>query len=793
MTYPVIYFIILFFALFNPETAFTQGLRTVTGTVVDSETGDPLGGANVLVEEIKHGAASGPDGTFTIRNVPEGVYVLSASYVGYTVEKEKIEIDGSTPGVNFRLVPKVTKMQEVIVSAVRARERETPIAFSNLSKEDIENRYRAQDVPFFLADLPGVNAYSLNGNGIGYSYITIRGFDQARIGVLINGIPQNDPETHDVYWIDLPDILSSVEDVQVQRGVGSSLYGGYGIGGMINMETNNFSHNREIDVRSSIGSFKTKKFTMSFNSGLIDNSWAMNARFSRILSDGYRDRSWVDLWSYYLSMIRYGVSTTTRINLYGGPEKTHFAFFGASKEDLALNRKSNPSVFPGDTDNFNQPHYEIIHDWDINENARLSNTVFYIEGDGFFLFRGFRPYDYVEDVVQKDILDIRQYGWLPRFELEHRNGTFMIGGEARYNWARHWNEIQTSFDNPTNFDNGSYDKPYDYVGKKLMFTLYAHELYSITPRLTAMAGLQFMFHRYDVGEDLVRNVAFDADYAFLTPRLGINYNATEKINIFGNLSLARREPSMRDLWDPSGVWNFPTPMPVAFNRIDAANGIWEDPFVEPEELTNWELGAGYQRPGFQAKINGYVMDFRNEIVSSGYVGLSGESIRSNAARTMHKGVELSMRYTPVSLFDLSSNLTVSDNFFKSGTLFDLNNEPLSVTGNSIANFPEIMSNTRITVRRRDASASFSIRYVGKQYLDNTQTESNVIDPYTVSSLSLGYAIRNIGELQRIEVLFDVYNLFDTEYESYGHLDFFGNPAWIPGAERNFLFTVRGRL
>ena len=187
------------------------------------------------------------------------------------------------------------------------------------------------------------------------------------------------------------------------------------------------------------------------------------------------------------------------------------------------------------------------------------------------------------------------------------------------------------------------------------------------------------------------------------------------------------------------------------------------------------------------------MDFRNEIVGSGYVGLTGESIRSNAARTMHKGVEMSMRYTPFSSFDLSSNLTVSDNFFKSGTLFNFSNEPFNIAGNSIANFPEIMSNTRITVRHRDASASFSIRHVGKQYLDNTQTESNVVDSYTVGSLSLGYSIKNIGELQRVEVLLDVYNLFDTEHETYGHLDFFGQPAWIPGAERNFLFTIRGKL
>ncbi len=794
MKFSVSFYCFLFISIFSFNHIFAQSAIRVTGTVIDSETGVPLSGANILVEEAKIGAASDADGSFTIRNIPQGNYTLSASYVGYDVRKERIILNDRALNIKFILTPKITETSEVIVTSTRARKRETPIAFSNLSKEDIQQRYRAQDVPFFLTELPGINAYSTNGNGIGYSYITVRGFNQSRVAVLINGIPQNDPETHDVYWIDLPDILASVEDVQVQRGVGSSLYGGYGIGGTINLETNNFTHNREIDIKSSVGSFNTRKFTLSFNSGLIDNSWAMNTRFSRILSDGYRDQSWVDLWSYYISAVRYGVSTTTRVNLYGGPEKTHFAFFGATQAELQQNRKFNPSVFKDDTDDFNQPHYEIIHDWDINENTRLSNTVFYIKGDGHFLFRAPRPFDPTfEDVVQKDLLDIKQYGWLPRFELEHKDGTFMIGGEARYNWTRHWKEIQTSFQAPTNFSDNSYDVPYDYIGKKWMYTLYAHELYNLTPRLTAMVGLQFMYHRYDVGEDKVRNVAFDVDYSFLTPRLGLNYNATDNLNVFGNYSQARREPSMRDLWDPSGVFNFPTATPFAFNTIDEAKGIWKDPFIVPEELSDWELGVGYQRPGLQASVNGYIMDFENEIVNSGYIGVSGEAIRSNAARTMHRGLEMSLRYAPVTMIDFSSNVTISENFFKSGSLFDFTNQPVNVQDKTIANFPEFMSNNRITVRHDDASVSFYVRHVGKQYLDNTQNENRIIDPYTVSSLSLAYGLRNIGELQKIELLLDFYNLFDTEYETYGHIDFFGNPAWIPGAERHFLFTIRGVL
>ncbi|MFC1731998.1 TonB-dependent receptor [candidate division KSB1 bacterium] len=770
---------------------YGQQHTAVSGKVSDSETGESLIGANVLIEGLNLGAASGENGEFTILNVENGTYTLSASFVGYDVMKMRIVLTGGTYTAHFELRPVIPEFQEVLVTATRAKIRETPVAFSNLTRQDIEDRYRAQDVPFFLTELPGINAYSLNGNGIGYSYLSIRGFDQSRIGVLINGIPHNDPETHSVYWIDLPDLMESVEDVQVQRGIGSSLYGGYGIGGMINLETNYLATQREFKVKSSLGSFNTRKFTASFNSGLIDNTWAMNARFSRILSDGYRDRSWVDLWSYYIGIAHYGTDMTTRFNMYGGPERTHFAFYGSSKETLQQNRKFNSSTFPDDTDNFNQPHYELINKWDINERTRLTNTLFYIKGDGYFLFRAPRPFDPSwEDVVQKDLLDIKQYGYLPQLEVEHERGTFLIGGEARYNWTRHWKEITASFVNPIVLEDGGYPKPYDYLGKKWMFTLYAHELYDITPDLTAMVGLQYMFHRYIVDNDKVRNVKFDANYAFLTPRLGLNYNVTETVNLFGNVSMARREPSMRDLWDPSGVFNFSTPTPVAFNTIDVANGIWKDPTVKPEELTNLELGIGYQTPSLKISGNGYIMDFQNEILDSGYLGITGMSIRKNLAKTMHRGLEFSLRYTKDRFLDFSSNMSFCENYFREGTLYDSGQQPVNITDNTIANFPGFMANNRLTLRHMGLTGSISLRHVGKQYIDNTQNSERTVDAYTLSSLSLGYSIFNIQNVTRLDLKLDIYNTFDSQYESYGHIDFFGNPAWVPGAERNFLFTIQ---
>ena len=254
--------------------------------------------------------------------------------------------------------------------------------------------------------------------------------------------------------------------------------------------------------------------------------------------------------------------------------------------------------------------------------------------------------------------------------------------------------------------------------------------------------------------------------------------------------MARREPALFDLWDPSGVFNFPTATPESFRRIDLDRNIWEDPIAEPEELTDWELGIGYQKAHFQANFNAYIMDFRNEIVNSGYLGASGFPLRNNSAATMHRGLEFSFGYKPDDIIQLSSNLSLSENFFQESLLFDFSGNSFNVNDNTIPNFPGIMTNSRITVRHEGARASFALRYVGKQYLDNTESEDKIVEAYTLATLSLGYDITTIPELGLLQLSLDIYNLFDEEYESFGHINFSGEPAWIPGANRNFMFTIK---
>ena len=363
---------------------------TLTGTVRDAQTGDAVVGANVYLDDTGLGAVADADGAFRIAGVSPGTYTVTASHVGYTVAKRSVAVSQGVVTAELSLEPEILRGQTVVVTASRAKERETPSAFSNLSRQDIERRYWAQDVPMVLQTMPSAHAYSDAGNGVGYSYLSIRGFNQKRINVLINGIPHNGPTSHEVYWIDMPDLLANARDVQIQRGVGSSLHGSSALGGSVNIVTSNFSTQPSVSFHTGAGSYSTRKYSFAYNSGLVAENYVMYGRFSRITSDGYRDQSWTKLWSYFLGVARYDENMTTKIHVYGGPEETHLSYYGIAKEyldgditgDARADRRYNPLDYEDETDNFNQPHYEIHNDWQATDRLLVSNIFYTIKGRG---------------------------------------------------------------------------------------------------------------------------------------------------------------------------------------------------------------------------------------------------------------------------------------------------------------------------------------------------------------------------------------------------------------------------
>ena len=321
------YLVILFF--FLNGSLFSQNI-TISGMVLDSETLKPLPSANIIVENKEIGTSAEKDGSFVLTGNISDTDIIKVSYVGYT----SLEIPISDQNLNnliVKLLPQIIPSQTVFIEGSIGKKGITPVTFDKINRKQIKESYTVQDIPGFLSSLPSTTFYSENGNGIGYNYLSIRGFDQRRISVSINGIPQNDPEDHNVYWLDFPDLLASTDLIQVQRGAGSGASGYPAIGGSINIITSTFTNDPQINFSAILGSYNTRKYSASFSSGLIDKKYSVYAKLSTILSSGYRQGSWVKFNSYHLSAIRYDDKLTTQVNFYGGPIADGLAYTGLPK------------------------------------------------------------------------------------------------------------------------------------------------------------------------------------------------------------------------------------------------------------------------------------------------------------------------------------------------------------------------------------------------------------------------------------------------------------------------------
>lgn len=761
---------------------------------------------------------------------------------------------------------------EVIeVNALKGIERLTPITFQNISRKDIEQKFWMQDLPVFLNGNTSVNAYSESGASIGYSYFSIRGFDQRRVAILTNGIPQNDAEDHQVYWVDLSDITSSVENIQIQRGIGTALYGTSGIGGVINLQTLNYFDKKFLNLNAGYGDYNSKRFSLEYSSGLTESGFGYYGKISKNKTDGYRDLSWSDHWSYFLSAGKIiGDNSVLKINIYGSPIKNHLAYIGVTKDyldgkitgDRLKDRKYNFLNFQNETDNYYQPHYELIFNTQPTKNLFISNTFSYVRGDGYFVtnYPVYYGYDltyfrlnpfytsdssafnsayykrnpdgtlYYEtgkgyqidksDLVTNLYVNNNDYGWYPKIQLKHNKerGNLVIGGEVRLHNSEHYGEITFGNALPSGTpDNYQY---YYYEGRKTTITAYANEIFKITPNITAMAGVQFAYHKYKILNDKFKPYKFNVDYNFLTPRIGLNYNINDYFRIFGNFSMAKREPRLKDIYDAENPYSKPN-----FRIVDTLNNRYEEPLVKPEEMYNYELGAGFTSLILKANLNFYLMDFKNEIVSNGQLDNVGQPINGNAGKSVHQGVEFDFELHPfiksknnlINGLTLFGNLNLSDNYFKeykeiTGT--DINGNIVygnDYSDNKILLNPSIIANLSIGYNTNfGLNLYITTQHIGKQYLDNSENErknpanrnvagyiNKFISDYTVFNAGLSYdiikSLKNVkffNHLNSFEISLKVNNIFDRLYETTGSVGSDGTPYWIPAAERNLYLNIK---
>ncbi len=806
-----------FWLLALAVTVTVQGAfaQSIVGTVRDARTSSPLPLASVQLLHGNMGMAADRSGYFEFDNLSEGSYVLRVSFVGYETVERKVQLGHADVFVAVEMHAVAMPGPEIEISAMRARERFSPVTFSDIDREDIESEYYMQDIPVMLADLPSVTFYSESGHGIGYNYLRIRGFDQRRLAVMVNGVPQNDPEDHNVYWIDLVDLLGNTDNIQVQRGAGSAFYGPPAIGGSINIVTGDFANRKGVSISTGAGSYNTQRYALAVGSGLVDDTYTFFGRFSRMSTDGYRDHSYTKASSYYVAATRYDEDVTTRLNIYGGPLEDGLVYYGLPRfaiEDRDERRKNYNYWEAADGEytwtserrkqeheQFSQPHFEMLNEWKASESLTFNSALFYVIGQGYFDYDGtgwtdaayyrLTPEFGFENVgdpanpIIRAYVDNRQVGWLPRMTYAHDGGSFTAGLELRRHRSEHWGRIQWAEGLPTGLD--PHRRYYEYRGGKDIAAAYVQEQYSLTDRINVMGNLQYVFNRYSLFDEKYVGTEFDHDYHFINPRLGVNFNINDAWNLYGNVSYTHREPRLKNLYDAAESSGGTTPQ---FAQNADGSYDFDNPYVRPEKLLNFELGAGFVGDRHRVLLNAYVMDFEDEIVKSGGLDRFGQPITGNADQTLHMGMELVAQYQLLRSLAVEVNGLLSRSRLESYTVYDTDDDGNSVAtsldGNRIAGFPEQLANVKLRWRESGITGVLTLKYVGEQYTDNYENPENRVDPYSVLNASIGYRTPPVMGLRSVDLRLTVNNILDRLYAQSGE----GNQFFV-AAERNFFVDL----
>jgi len=729
---------------------------------------------------------------------------------------------------------KVVPLPEVVVSTTRAGER-TPVARSVLTRTEIQRVNWGQDTPMALATLPGAYAYSDAGNGIGYTYLSLRGFSQRRISVLVNGVPLNDPESHEVYWIDHPDLLSSADEVQVQRGVGAALYGAASVGGAVSLETPSFGERRSGRASLAYGDYRTRRAMIELDSGRLPGGWSYYGRYSRIETDGYREQSWSRLWSYSFAARKTVGDHSLRLNLFGGPEETHLAYKGAPRSvldggrtgNVEQDRRFNPLTYPYEADHFFEPHYEIVHSWSPHAGLALTQTLFWFDGRGYYdeerkgeplsgygldtlyttdgsllppgyylqdgsgnpivvggVYRGI-----LSDIVRRRTIANQHYGWVPRVRFRHAGGELIVGGELRFHDGHHWGEVLSGNGLPAGAP--GVHRYYDYHPRTLAGGLFLREEWRPTDALAVTGDLAWRHQDYHLRDDVFAGNRFDQSYDFALPRLGATWRPRESLSVFGSWSYGQREPRFVDLYKGERV-----PSVAYYGHYDPALGIAENPLVRPEKVSDVELGARFGAHGVTATANLFRMDFRDELVDYQFNSDFNDWVTTNAARSVHQGAELAIAAEArpgggLSL-TLDANTTLSDNHFVE---FD---EQLDATtsvsrdGKTIGFYPPAIANIGVRLLWNGVTLGAETQQFSEIFLDNGEDASGRNAPHGVLNLSGGYR-HPFGSGSEVALVVRVFNALDRKYETGGYFDYdeAGNYVahFVPAATRNALVQL----
>lgn len=764
------------------STAFAE----LTGRVVD-ESGSPLVGVSVITDVDGIGTLTDSNGNFLLTENKE-ITTLTFSSIGYKPKALRI----ADLSVTIVLEPTEYRLGGILVTGDRAELGISPIAFDNFSQEDIQRDYTVGEFPLLLETTPNLYSFADGGSPLGYSYTRIRGFDDKRIVTYINGVPLNDPEDHATYFVDLPDFAANVSDIQIQRGVGNSLYGDASFGGSINIVTSSFDRKKGAAITSGYGVYDGKrksdiyKQSLEYSSGLVDGKYTFNGRFSKQKSGGYRHNSWYDGWSYYFSVGRIDPRMTTELYVYGGPMRMHLSYWGSSRDAIKLDRQANPLSYSNETDNFNQPHYHLHNVYKLNDNATLTNTLYYIRGKGYYeQFKESSSFGYYNinpasvdinpttslayesgNVVRQQWVEKNQYGWNPRLDIKHNKGMHSLGGSFYYFDSDHWGQVVFA-EHVNNLD--PRQLYYTYYGKKNVATFFGQEYYNLNDKLSAQLTAQFRYQKYKLDQlpiGLYYGYDYNLDWFFFSPRVGLNYKVNERLSLFGNFSIASRTPSDVAIFDANDPYSVPS--------LDENGELT----AKSERVYDFETGATFREHNYLLDLNLFYMLFNDEIVPYSGINESGIAFTTNADKSVHAGLEISAAVQTTETLKLSGNFSYNYNRIKD-YIAVIDSIEIDFKDKTIPLFPDYLGNLIADYQTERFRFTYRFRLVGSQFMELYNDDDLKIEAYTVSSLSASFKLPNVFDGGSLTMLVKVDNLFNKKYEASGYG---GNYAYNDGSD-----------
>ena len=773
--------------------AYAQQFK-LSGTVTDR--GEPLDEVSVYVQSTGKGTVTDENGDYTL-SLKEGTYTIVFSFGNQKTKRLNLNSDEI---LNVDMSGAEETLDEVFLSSVRVT-KQSPITYSNLSNEEIEDRNLGQDIPILMNYMPNVVTTSDAGAGVGYTGIRVRGSDATRVNVTINGIPYNDAESQGTFWVNLGDFASSVENLQLQRGVGTSTNGAGAFGASLNILTDSYKEEAQGEIANSIGSYNTFKHTVKFSTGLINDHFSFTGRASKIRSDGYIDRASSDLKSYFLQGAYVDENTLIKALTFGGSETTYQAWYGIDKETLENDRTFNPAgiytdedgntkFYDNQTDNYKQDHYQLLWNQDYNENWSSNIAFHYTYGRGYYeeynedadlAEFGLDPFTAEgEEVTTSDIvgtkwLDNHFYGTV--FSLNYQNTDWDVtlgGGWNKYDGDHFGEVLYTRFAR----NNDPLEPYYFNQAEKTDFNIYGKANFAITEKLAGYADLQLRTVHYETDGLLDDQSRFlnEDDFSFFNPKAGLTYQLNQGNQFYFSYARAHREPS----------------------RNDYENG---DP--EPEELNDFELGWRHSSRSFQINTNLYYMGYQNQLVLTGGIDDVGAFIRQNSGNSYRLGLEIDATVRLLDNLSIRPNLALSRNK-NVDFVSPLDGELVEYGDTDISYSPEIVAGNIINYQPVNGlELKLLSKYVGEQYMSNVEARNSKLESYFVNDFNVQYSWEQPWVFKEIVLTGLVNNIFNEKYVSNGYYYTFDVPntdfpsgvqtldgaGYYPQATTNFLLGL----